>query len=133
MANLQSKGKRRMSEKGGRQKRFVTKLTLLKSECRNNIVEGIKMKKMQTTSLNKELQKLLPIEEFEPELFRNFITYWLIRKSKSLNSATALKEIKSSNLAGWLNIIESNHKFKSLYGEETAKKLIEMLEEEIES
>ena len=88
------------------------------------------MKNMQTINLNKELKKLLPeFEDFEPELFRNFITYWLIRKSKSLSSTSALKEIKNSNLVGWLNIIESNHKFKSLYGEETAKKLIDMIEE----
>ena len=91
------------------------------------------MKNMQATSLNKELKKLFPdIEGFEPELFRNFITYWLIRKSISLDSTNNLNEIKTSNPSTWLNLIESNHKFRSLYGEETAKSLIEMMEEKKE-
>ena len=88
------------------------------------------MKNMQTINLNKELKKLLPeFEDFEPELFRNFITYWLMRKSNSLNSINTLKEIKNSNPNIWLNLIESNHKFKSLYGEDIASTLIKMIEE----
>ena len=90
------------------------------------------MKKMQTTSLNKELEKLLmdlDIEEFEPELFRNFITYWLMRKSGSLNLTNNLNEMKNSNTTIWLRLIESNHKFKTLYGEETARALIGIIEE----
>ena len=105
-------------------------LTLLKNEFRNNLLEGINMKNMQTTSLNKELQKLLPeLEDFEPELFRNFITYWLMRKSNSLDSTGTLKEIKNSNPSLWLNLIESNHKFRSLYGENIASTLIKMIKE----
>lgn len=109
----------------------MIKLTLLKGEYRNNLVEGIDiMKNMQTTSLNKELQKLLPdFEEFEPELFRNFITYWLIRKSNSLDSPNTLKEIKATNPTAWLNLIESNHKFRNLYGEDTANTLIKVIKE----
>ena len=86
------------------------------------------MKKMQTTNLNNELERLLPeVGKFEPELFRNFITYWVMRKSNSLNSINTLNEIKSSNEL--INLIESNHKFRSLYGEETAKKLIELIKD----
>ena len=88
------------------------------------------MKTMQTANSNKELEKLLPdIEEFEPEIFRNFITYWLMRKSGSINLTNNLNEIKNSNPNVWLRLIESNHKFKSLYGEETARTLIGMIEE----
>ena len=90
------------------------------------------MKNMQTTGLNnKEIQKLLPdIEEFEPEVFRNFITYWLMRKSSSLNSINTLKEIKSSNPNTWLRLIGANQKFRDLYGEDIAKILIGLIEED---
>ena len=109
----------------------MTKLTLLKSKYKNNVLGGINIKTMQTTSLNnKELQKLLPdIEEFEPELFRNFITYWLMRKLNSFDSTNPLKEIRNLNPNIWLSLIESNHKFKSLYGEDVANTLIGIIEE----
>ena len=88
------------------------------------------MKKMQTVSLKKELKKLLPdIEKFEPALFRNFMTYWIMRKSSSFNTINTLKGIKTSNPNIWLSLIQANHKFKSLYGEEAAKTLIELIEE----
>ena len=112
----------------------MTKLTLLQNEYRNNVLKGINMKNMQTTHLNQELKRAFPdIEGFEPELFRNFITYWLMRKSNSLNSTNTLKEIKVSNPTEWLGLIQANHKFKSLYGEDIAKTLIELIEEENES
>ena len=86
------------------------------------------MEKMKTVSLNKELKKLLPdIEEFEPELFRNFITYWIMRKSDSLDSTKTLNKIKNLNPSAWINLIESNHKFRSLYGEEIAQELIKII------
>ena len=88
------------------------------------------MKKMQTTSLKKELKRLIPdVGEFEPELFRNFITYWLMRKSNSPDSTSSLKEIKTSNPNEWLGLIQANHKFKSLYGEDIASALIGIIEE----
>ena len=88
------------------------------------------MKNMQTNSLTKELKRLLPdIEGFEPEIFRNFITYWLMRKSNSFDSTNNSKEIRNSNPTLWLALIESNHKFRNLYGEKTAETLIGLLEE----
>jgi len=88
------------------------------------------MENMKTANLNKELQKLLPdTDKFEPELFRNFITYWLIRKSNSFSSTNTLNEVKNSSPNAWLGLIQSNHKFRSLYGEEIAKTLIEMIKE----
>ena len=56
-----------------------------------------------------------------------------MRKSNSLNSTNTLKEIKASNPTEWLGLIQANHKFKSLYGENIAKTLIGMIEEENES
>ncbi len=84
------------------------------------------MKNMQTANLDKQIQRLLPgvSLKFEPELFRNFISYWLIRKSISLDSKNNLNEMKTSNPSAWLNLIESNHKFRSLYGEDVASTLI---------
>ena len=109
----------------------MTKLTLLKSESSNTVLEGIKMKRMHTTSKNKEPQKLSPdIEGLEPELLKNFMTYWLMRKTSSIKSVGALKEIKNSNTAQWLNLIESNHKFRNLYGEDIANALVELIEED---
>ena len=85
---------------------------------------------METALLNKELQKILPdSEKFEPELFRNFITYWLMRKSNSLDSINTLKEIRDSNPNEWLSLIKANHEFKNLYGEEVASTLIQMIKE----
>ncbi len=87
------------------------------------------MKIMKTASLNNKLINLLPdTSKFEPELFRNFLTYWIMRKSGSINSAGTLKEMKNSNPSQWFNLIESNHKFRNLYGEETATTIIELIQ-----
>ena len=89
------------------------------------------MKNMRTNTLTKELQKLLKhTKEFEPEVFRSFITYWLIRKSNSLDYINTLKTIKISNPNVWLSLIQSNHKFRTLYGEETADVLIGLIEKD---
>lgn len=88
------------------------------------------MKIMQTIYQNKELKNLIPdIEDFEPMLFKNFIAYWIIRKSNSLKAKSTLTEFRNSNPHEWLNLIESNQKFRSLYGENTADILIKLVEE----
>ncbi len=89
------------------------------------------MKKMKTISQNKELRNSIPdINEFEPKLFNSFLTYWIIRKSGSINSIGTLKKMKGLNPNGWLNLIESNHKFRNLYGEETANTLISLIKKD---
>ena len=53
-----------------------------------------------------------------------------MRKSSSLNSINTLKEMKSSNPNTWLRLIGANQKFRDLYGEDTAKILISLIEDE---
>ena len=108
----------------------MTKLTLLQTNYRNNELEGIKMKTMQTIYQNKERKSFIPdIDNFEPRLFKNFIAYWIIRKSNSLKAKNTLTEFRNSNPNEWLNLIESNQQFRSLYGEHTAHILIRLIEE----
>ena len=81
---------------------------------------------------NEEIKDLINEASFESEIFRNFLTYWSVRKSSSLDSASHVNEIKSSNPELWLTLISSNHKFRSLYGEETAQRLIRTISNKFE-
>ncbi len=88
------------------------------------------MRDMKTIYQNNETEdQILDIDQFDPVLFSNFLTYWIIRKSASITSAHTVKELRSSNLSNWIDIIESNHRFKALYGEETANVIISLIEE----
>ena len=69
------------------------------------------------------------VQKMEPELLDNFIQYWSIRKSYSLNSASLIKERKNSDSNVWLKLIESNHRFREMFGEEVAQTLIKIIEE----
>lgn len=87
------------------------------------------MNNMQKNSLKEELSEhFSDLEKMEPELFRNFITYWLMRKENSLETTSSLKQIKDSQPAEWFNLIQSNQKFRATYGEDTADKLIKVIE-----
>ena len=85
---------------------------------------------MQDTLIKEQLKGLLPnLEGFEPELLRCFVTYWSIRKSDSLDTAGYVNEIKTLHPEQWLSLIESNHKFRNLYGEDAAYKIIKHIED----
>ena len=86
------------------------------------------MDKMHYASLKEELKELVPNLDFESGIFRSFVAYWSLRNSGSLGISNHLNEIKNSNPEEWLSLIESNHKFRTLYGEETARVLIKIIE-----
>lgn len=67
--------------------------------------------------------------KFEPELLKSFVTYWVVRKMHPSISATELNELKKSLSSVWIKLIESNHKFRELYGEDKANELINKIEE----
>ena len=78
----------------------------------------------------KDLEKMAAwVKRLEPELLNNFIRYWTIRKSSPPVASSLIREIKNIGSHEWINLIESNHKFRTLYGEDTAKKIIEVIEE----
>lgn len=86
---------------------------------------------MKTTDQNliiKEVGNLLKANDF-PELVKDFVSYWTIRKSDLAFGNNLTKQIKNLNQNSWINLIESNHKFRNTYGEELADKLINMIEE----
>lgn len=77
---------------------------------------------------NEEIKTLIGESVFEPEIFRSFVTYWSMRKSDSLNTNSHINEIKSNSPEKWLTLIESNHKFRNLYGEKIAQDLIKVIQ-----
>ena len=68
------------------------------------------------------------LKEIQPDLLRDFITYWSTRKLDPATTNNLLKEIRTSNSDLWLNLIESNQKFRNLYGEEKANEVIKIIE-----
>ena len=69
-------------------------------------------------------------ENIEPELLNNFITYWSLRKSNFLTSDNTIKQMKTTKSGAWFNLIEANHKFRELYGDDLANELIKTIEED---
>jgi len=69
------------------------------------------------------------IREHEPELIKNFITYWSLRRSKPFTPDHVAKKIKGENSNIWLGMIESNHKFRAAFGEDVADELVRIIEE----
>ena len=87
------------------------------------------MNNMSTSKVKEILKELFSeIEGIEPELFKNFTTYWSLRKSISLNSTDSIRRIKDLEPTKWIDIIQSNHKFREAFGEEAAIKLIVEIE-----
>lgn len=68
------------------------------------------------------------VKRLEPGLLNSFVQYWSIRKSPSSIANKFIERLKTLDLRSWINLIESNHKFREAYGEETAKELIEIIE-----
>ena len=64
----------------------------------------------------------------DPQLFKNFVVYWAIRKSNPFLSANVVMQLKNSYSKVWIKLIEANHKFRTVYGEETAEELIKIIE-----
>ncbi|GEM_PF-2822007 len=64
----------------------------------------------------------------EEGTLRDFVTYWLIRKFDPFNADNLIKQMTESN--NWLSIIESNSKFRVMYGEKTANEIIKIIEED---
>lgn len=82
------------------------------------------------TKMQEKLVNLIPDKDgFDYKLLEQFITYWWVRKSNSFLSKLELNEIKQSLSDNWLELIESNHKFREKYGEEKASKIIKLVEE----
>lgn len=68
------------------------------------------------------------LNELEPDLFHEFITYWSIRKSPTQVANSMIEEITSMDFNNWIKLIESNHKFRTTYGDEVARELISIIE-----
>ncbi|MBI3590845.1 MAG: hypothetical protein HY094_05640 [Candidatus Melainabacteria bacterium] len=69
------------------------------------------------------------VKRIEPELLSNFVRYWSIRKSLPSIASALINEIKTAGSSNdWLSLIESNHKFRELYGEEKADELVDIIE-----
>ncbi|MBI1858513.1 MAG: hypothetical protein HYR97_05305 [Candidatus Melainabacteria bacterium] len=89
---------------------------------------------MNTTKYNKNIQEellnLVPDKDsLDKGLLKNFITYWWVRKSYPFLSSFELKQIKNSLSSTWINLIESNHKFRVQYGDQKAKEIIKLVED----
>lgn len=81
------------------------------------------MSNMENKSIKETLQEQFPdLGNIEPEIFRDFIAYWRVRKNFS---SEEFQNLKPSQL---INLIESNHKFRELYGEEIASELVKIIE-----
>ena len=63
------------------------------------------------------------------DLVKDFVTYWSIRKAPHAVASNKIEEIKNKSKNDWLHLIESNHKFRNIYGEEKAVELIGVIEE----
>lgn len=68
------------------------------------------------------------IRRLEPTLAKDFVTYWSIRKSPSYIAKNIIEGMKDSSSNEWINLIESNHKFRDTYGEEKADELVSIIE-----
>lgn len=79
--------------------------------------------------IQQQLEELIPNRtSMDPDLLRNFVTYWWVRKSHPFLSTFELKEIKDTLSNIWLKLIESNHKFRERYGDEKAIEIISLIE-----
>lgn len=79
--------------------------------------------------LSQEIEKIMnKVSNLEKDTLRNFVTYWLVRKADPFNADTIIRQMTKSD--NWLNIIESNNKFRVMYGEKTANEIIKMIEED---
>ena len=79
--------------------------------------------------LTQDIEKIISKITFvEKDALKDFITYWLIRKIDPFKANDLIKQMTASN--NWLNIIESNNKFRVKYGEETANEIIKIIEED---
>lgn len=80
--------------------------------------------------INAEISTLLSnlADSHNSELSRDFITYWVLRKTHSLGALNSKKEFKN-DINNWFSLIEANQKFRALYGEDLASKLIRAIEE----
>ena len=76
------------------------------------------IKKQHKLKLQNEMDNL------EPELLTNFIKYWSLRKSNPFITDNVVKQLKQSESSKWFSLIESNHKFRALYGEDIANELV---------
>lgn len=82
----------------------------------------------QCSELKDNLKGLLnSARSIEPELLRSFVTYWSLRKISFLIPTNSFDQIKKSNLNLWLNLVRSNHRFRSKYGEETANEIVKII------
>lgn len=80
-------------------------------------------------NLFKEIENTLDwVKRLEPDLLKDFVTYWSIRKSPYSTATSLIDNIKSESPNSWINIIESNHKFRVQYGEDKANELISIIE-----
>ncbi len=79
-------------------------------------------------SINELSNVLSWIEKLEPDLLKDFITYWSIRKSPHFVAYNLIESIKDRSASSWISLIESNHKFRDAYGEEKANELIDVIE-----
>lgn len=80
-------------------------------------------------NLVKEIENIFGwIKRLEPNLLKDFVTYWSIRKSPSSTATNLIQNIKSEGSNSWINIIESNHKFRVQYGEDMANELVNIIE-----
>ncbi len=81
-------------------------------------------------SLLNDVGKIMSkVDNFDKDILKNFVTYWLIRKADPFSSDNIIKEMTSSG--DWIDIIESNNKFRVMYGEEIASRIIKIIEEEM--
>ena len=82
----------------------------------------------KTENLKENLEAFIKgAKNLEPELLRNFVTYWSIRKLYALIPSSSLQQIKNTHSTMWIHLVKSNHKFKAKYGEETANELIKLI------
>ena len=88
------------------------------------------MEEMNKTSIETEAKRIFSKigEGLETELFNNFLAYWIMRKSNKIDALSSINDLKTTNPSQWLKLIESNHKFRNRYGEETAEKIIKIIE-----
>lgn len=84
---------------------------------------------MTNIKIIKELEASLEwVKKLEPTLFIEFVTYWSIRKSPTFMANELIGEIASQGSSEWIKFIESNHKFRTAYGDEAANELINVIE-----
>lgn len=62
------------------------------------------------------------------EVLTNFLAYWSIRKSEPFVAARTIRNIKIQKPERWFELIESNHKFREIYGEEIAEEVIKIIQ-----